>query len=555
MPPDSAAAAELLARLLTDDRFRSEFRRDPAGTCREMNLEEVADELTRESGRAFQTLEIRESRSSLAGVLLAAAAEGVGMAELIQTVRGGDGDRWHAAGALSAAMPAVHQAGLPVGLSDGGPVPTCPLCMLKDPTAPATIAKCGSCGGPAPLGSTLCPICRAERRSAPTVRPFASAQRSSLSFASSQQGDHVEAFAVTPVAAPIASTPTVEPIDPSLLDSTNAGGKLHGSEFNVRDAEGAPGPTGNLHAGYDLFGQENAPIRSPIAGTIVEVRASRGTSGQIFGGTVKVEGADGRVWVFRHVSPGSVSVGQPVAAGTQIAAISPWTDGPEHTHIEVWKSFAGGYNVPNMEDPLPYLQALYPEGGAPPLAGVPAAVGAPPVVGAPVNGAPPVIGAPPPLPVAAPVAVSPGDVIANPQIVAAPAVQAEIASPDLDPRAVPMLAQLAGRYEIGITSVESDGDISRIIISSVNGKPVDLNNVDARDLAQELAALDPSARPSEVGTPWRIQGQGFFTEPGLHNRIEVGYRAGDLPTAPVVPAPVGAPAIPPPAPVGEPPAR
>ena len=78
--------------------------------------------------------------------------------------------------------------------------------------------------------------------------------------------------------------------------------------------------------------------------------------------------------------------------------------------------------------------------------------------------------------------------------------------------------QGSDRYEIGITSVENGGGISRIVISSVNGKPVDPTNVDARDLAEELAALDPTARPSEVGTPWRIKGEGFFTEPGLRNR-------------------------------------
>ena len=51
------------------------------------------------------------------------------------------------------------------------------------------------------------------------------------------------------------------------------------------------------------------PVRSPIEGTIVEVKASRGNTGQIFGGTVKVRGEDGRVWVFRHVDPKGVVEG------------------------------------------------------------------------------------------------------------------------------------------------------------------------------------------------------------------------------------------------------
>ncbi len=551
MPSDSAAA-QMLARLLTDDRFRSDFRRDPAGACREMELDAVADELGRDAGRAFQTLEVRESRSSLAGVLLAAAAEGVGIAELVQQVRGDEGaDRWEAAAALSRAMPAVQDSAdaVPAGAADAA-IPSCPVCLLKDPEKPASFARCDACGDPAPVGSMLCPVCRSEGRSAPSRRLFAArgdggsgtafaAGDRPQRFASSPPGegdDRIEAFADAPVAAPV--VPSVQPVDPSLMNNTNAGGKLHASEFSGRDAEGAPGAGGSYHAAYDFFTEENAPIRAPFAGTIVEVRASRGTSGQIFGGTVKLQGADGKVWVFRHVTPGSVTVGQQVGAGTQIAVTSPWTDGPEHTHIEVWKTLSGGYNVSNMEDPLPYLQALYQGGGAAqvPVAGVP--VAGVPVPGAPAPGAPvPVAPAP------VPVALRPEDVVADPNLVAAPAVKAELVGRDLDPRAIPMLASLSDRYEIGITSVENGGGVSRIVISSVNGRPVDPTNVDARDLAEELAALDPTARPSEVGTPWRIRGRGFFTEPGLRNRIEVGYRAGDAAAAPAA-APVAPPASP-----------
>ncbi|MGE3140792.1 MAG: peptidoglycan DD-metalloendopeptidase family protein, partial [Thermoleophilia bacterium] len=565
MPSDSAAA-EMLARLLTDDRFRSQFRRDPAGACRAMDLGEVADELAADSGKAFQTLEVRESRSSLAGVLLAAAAEGVGIAELVQHMRADEGpDRWAAAGALSRAMPAVQdsvEAPPMADLTDRDDVPSCPVCLLKDPDKPAAITRCSVCGDPAPIGSAICPICRSEGRQVPVRREFAprdAADEQAFGqafapetddapqrFASSPEfganggdagEDRIEAFADAPVAA--SAVPTVQPVDPSLMNNTNAGGKLHSSEFRVPDAEGAPGPGGNYHAAYDFFTEENAPIRAPMSGTIVEVRASRGTSGQIFGGTVKLQGADGKVWVFRHVTPGSVTVGQQVTAGTQIAATSPWSDGPEHAHIEVWKTLSGGYNLSNMEDPLPYLQQLYQGGGAQPVpvAGVPPA-GAP----APVPGAVPgaVVPAVPVAPAPVPVALRPEDVVADPNVVAAPAVESELLSKDVDPRAIPMLANVSDRYEIGITSVEHGDGITRIVITSVNGKPVGPNNVDARDLAEELAALDPSARPSEVGTPWRIKGEGFFTERDLRNRIEVGFREGDVPTTPAA-APGAAP--------------
>jgi len=75
------AAARLIERLLSDDGFRTRFRRDPAAACHEAGLASLADEMAMGAGKAMVTLEIRESRSSLAGVLMAAAMEGVGVYE------------------------------------------------------------------------------------------------------------------------------------------------------------------------------------------------------------------------------------------------------------------------------------------------------------------------------------------------------------------------------------------------------------------------------------------------------------------------------------------
>jgi hypothetical protein len=67
----------ILARLLEDPVFRARFRRDPAGATRDAGLGHLTDEL--ELGDPMETLGPRESRSSLAGVLLAGAFEGIGM--------------------------------------------------------------------------------------------------------------------------------------------------------------------------------------------------------------------------------------------------------------------------------------------------------------------------------------------------------------------------------------------------------------------------------------------------------------------------------------------
>jgi cell wall-associated NlpC family hydrolase len=79
---DATRAAALLERLLTDAAFRSRFRSDPAAVCAEYGLPELAQTIG--EGSALQTLEIRESRSSLAGALMAAAGEGAGALDSIR---------------------------------------------------------------------------------------------------------------------------------------------------------------------------------------------------------------------------------------------------------------------------------------------------------------------------------------------------------------------------------------------------------------------------------------------------------------------------------------
>jgi hypothetical protein len=75
---EADATARLLERLLADPSFRGAFRRDPVGASRQAGLDSVADEMALSAGKAMDTLDVRESRSSLAGVLMAAAFEGVG---------------------------------------------------------------------------------------------------------------------------------------------------------------------------------------------------------------------------------------------------------------------------------------------------------------------------------------------------------------------------------------------------------------------------------------------------------------------------------------------
>src|SRR4051812_23338445 len=80
-PPDPILAAKLLERLLTQPAFRADFRRDPVATCARFGVPELGPDVERR-GRVLDTLELRESRSSLAGALAAVAAEAVGLLDL-----------------------------------------------------------------------------------------------------------------------------------------------------------------------------------------------------------------------------------------------------------------------------------------------------------------------------------------------------------------------------------------------------------------------------------------------------------------------------------------
>lgn len=121
---EAEAAARLLERLLTDSAFREHFRQSPVAASREAGLESVAEEMAMSTGKAMETLDDRESRSSLAGVFMAAALEGAGVYDFSRDlVAHLDGIPEQVEQVLSRG----HDQGGP-GLADvGAPTPGAPL--------------------------------------------------------------------------------------------------------------------------------------------------------------------------------------------------------------------------------------------------------------------------------------------------------------------------------------------------------------------------------------------------------------------------------------------
>lgn len=97
-------AAALIGRLIEDAEFRARFRRDPAAACRAHELPDLAEELSAPGG--MRTLDERESKSSLAGVVMAAAFEGVSVYQLVEEF--GPSLAADAAGALDRALTLSH---------------------------------------------------------------------------------------------------------------------------------------------------------------------------------------------------------------------------------------------------------------------------------------------------------------------------------------------------------------------------------------------------------------------------------------------------------------
>src|SRR3954454_6984889 len=115
-PPERDPSAVLIERLLGDASFRERFQSDPVAAFREAGVDGPPEELARTAGKAMETLEIRESRSSLAGVMMASAMEALavfGVADQAAAAAPAPAARARAVPGDASAVP-VHASAVPV---------------------------------------------------------------------------------------------------------------------------------------------------------------------------------------------------------------------------------------------------------------------------------------------------------------------------------------------------------------------------------------------------------------------------------------------------------
>ncbi|WP_307828303.1 M23 family metallopeptidase [Antrihabitans sp. YC2-6] len=102
---------------------------------------------------------------------------------------------------------------------------------------------------------------------------------------------------------------------------------------------------GTLHAGVDIANAIGTPILAVADGEVIDAGPASG-----FGMWVRLKHADGTVTIYGHIDSATVTVGQRVMAGDEIAKMGNrgYSTGP-HCHFEVW------LNGSDKVDPLPWL--------------------------------------------------------------------------------------------------------------------------------------------------------------------------------------------------------
>ncbi len=114
---------------------------------------------------------------------------------------------------------------------------------------------------------------------------------------------------------------------------------------------------------------------------------------------------------------------------------------------------------------------------------------------------------------------------------------ADIKAGKIDPRIIGVLTKLSQEHKITVSCMCSDhskftagGSISNhafgrgLDIAAIDGEIVSPGSPLAREIASELSSFDPSIRPDEIGSPFAINGPGYFTDAAHMNHVHVGFK-------------------------------
>ena len=238
---DADDAARVLERLLVDPAFRARFRRDPAQACRDAGLEELADEMALGAGNAMQPLDVRESRSSVAGVMMAAAFEGVGIFQVVE-----HGAPLGLPGAPAAVSDLLSRVNLPSIASRVGD--------LRGSLAPGPRAAAPGYRSPAPEG---------DPSTASAAEPFAPAADSSTAPAASSSAP--AASSATP-----ADPSSAPPAGPSAAAADPASAPAQSS---APDQASAPAESSAAPAGSSAAPAESSAAPAQSSAAAAEHRA------------------------------------------------------------------------------------------------------------------------------------------------------------------------------------------------------------------------------------------------------------------------------------------
>jgi cell wall-associated NlpC family hydrolase len=563
---EADVAAKLIERLLAEPDFRARFRRDPAAACREAGLEQIAQEMAMGAGKAMMTLDVRESKSSLAGVLMAAAMEGVGLYQLSEHVLGHLDDLPAEVGDV------LSRVNLPVVHHEAAAAPVAPVEAADLPAPPEA-------AGDVVVDSAGLANLRAEKVDHRVVSVLSRLSRHheiTVARPRSDRGVDIVAIDGRPVSASNFDAREIalelQDLDPSIrpnrigtpwaisgpgyVTGADHQDHLHISFKEVHHHDpvaDAPAPAADPAPAAPVGYPGEDASKPEIAAWMAAEARKRGLPGELPVMASLVESG------MRNINYGdadSVGFFQMRVGIWNQGAYAGYPDDPQKQidwfldHAEAVKQSRTARGLA-VDDPKQYgdwiadverpaeqyrgryqlrlgeAQSLLKDApttpvGAAPVDAAPAAPVDPAQFGAEATG-----GAPSPETQA---------LLNNHNVIFDSDGIADLKAGRIDPREVAVLTKLSEDHKITVSCMCSDhskftagGSVSNhhygrgVDIAAIDGVPVNASNFDAREIAMQLQDLDPSIRPSEIGTPWAISGPGYFTDAAHQNHLHIGF--------------------------------